>query len=275
MTPSDYDYLCSFLLGSSGLSLGTNKEYLVKSRLIPLAQSWNLADLTELVATLRRGGDPQLRIAVTEAMTTNETSFFRDRQPFEDLKNELLPDMLADRKISRRLRIWCAATATGQEPYTIAMLLNEFLPDVAQWRIEIVATDIAHKALDRAKSGLYSQFEVQRGLPIQLMMKYFDQVPQGWQVKDRLRKMITWKQLNLLDRFSHLGRFDIVFCRNVLIYFETETKTDILNRVRDVIAPDGYLFLGAAETVLGICDRFQRHSICRSAVYRPDVAVRT
>lgn len=272
MNASDYEYLSSFLLGSSGLSLGTGKEYLIESRLIPLAQSLGFDGISKLVAELRKGTDDRVKSAVTEAMTTNETSFFRDKNPFDELRNSLLPALIPARQNAKTLRIWCAAASTGQEPYTLAMVLNDSFPELSSWRVEIVATDIDTTALKRSEEGIYTQFEVQRGLPVKLLMEHFEQNEKGWRIKDKLRERIQWKQLNLLNDFSRLGAFDIIFCRNVLIYFQNDTKKDILDRLAKRLQPDGYLYLGAAETVLGISEEFGRFKECKSAVYRPVAA---
>ena len=274
MTPADYEYISNFLLGTSGLALGSGKEYLVEARLIPLAQSLGLEGISELVLELKKGAELKVTSGVTEAMTTNETSFFRDKTPFEELKNHLLPKLIEARKISKRLKIWCAAAATGQEPYTISMILDDSFPQLRDWTVEILATDIDQQALERSRSGIYTQFEMQRGLPIQMLMKYFEQIETGWQIKENMRNTIQWKQLNLLDNFNRLGKFDIIFCRNVLIYFQQETKKDILERFRTMIQDDGYLYLGAAETVLGITEAFDRIREYKSAVYVPAVGVR-
>lgn len=269
MNPSDYEYLANFLLGTSGLSLGTSKEYLLESRLIPLAQSLDLNGIQELVVALKKGDDPRVEAAVTEAMTTNETSFFRDKKPFEELRETLIPALMRTRGTSKTLRIWCAAASTGQEPYTLEMVLHEHFPELKHWHVEIIATDLDTTALARCEAGVYSQFEVQRGLPVQLLMKYFDQCEKGWKVKDILKQRIKWKQLNLLNNFSNLGVFDVIFCRNVLIYFQNDTKKDILDRISKRLIQDGYLYLGAAETVLGISEEYSRFSECKSAVYQP------
>lgn len=268
MTTMEYQYLCDFLMRSSGLALGPDKEYLIRSRLEPLAQSWGLAGIPDLVSALKKGV-ARLGAAVTDAMTTNETSFFRDKQPFEDFKTVLQEKIIRDRRAVQRLRIWCAASSSGQEPYSIAMLLKDSFPELTGWKVEIIATDIATKMLDRAASGIYSQFEVQRGLPIQMLVKHFQQIPEGWQIKPDIRGRITWKKLNLLDDFSALGAFDVVFCRNVLIYFENDAKRQILNRIRRQLRDDGFLLLGSAETVLGICDAFQRATGPKSSMYQP------
>lgn len=267
MNPTDYDFVSTFLRQTSGLTLGTGKEYLVEARLIPLVRGLGLADFDQLLRELRKGSNKQISTAVMEAMTTNETSFFRDKVPFEDLKKTIIPALIKARSGVKKLRIWCAAASTGQEPYSLLMLLQESFPELLQWTVEVVATDIAHTILDRAREAIYSQFEVQRGLPIQYLVKYFDQVPQGWQVKQALRSKINWRQLNLLERFDNLGSFDVVLCRNVLIYVEIPQKTAVLNRVARLIRPDGYLLMGAAETVLGICNAFERYRPCASAVY--------
>jgi chemotaxis protein methyltransferase CheR len=274
MIASDYEYLSNFLLGKSGLALGPGKEYLIEARLIPLAQSCGLANIEELVRELKSRKEERLHSAVVEAMTTNETSFFRDKTPYDEMREILLPELIAARKTSRQLRVWCAASSTGQEPYSFLMLLAEHFPEVRDWRVEFVATDIDNSALARANSGLYTQFEVQRGLPIQLLMKYFEQAEKGWRIKEEIRKRVSFRQLNLLDDFSRLGLFDIVLCRNVLIYFQNQTKQNILERIAKLLRPDSYLYLGAAETVLGITTVFERNKRYKSAVYSPTVAAR-
>ncbi|WP_261343494.1 CheR family methyltransferase [Gimesia fumaroli] len=268
MSPEDYRYITDFLLETTGLSLGENKEYLLEARLIPLAQAHGMNGIQDLVLSLRSGIDPTLRQDVMEAMTTNESSFFRDRRPFDELKNSILPDIIAERSMTQKLRIWCSACSHGQEPYSIVMTLREHFPELADWNIQIVATDLCTKALNRAEEGVYSQFEVQRGLPVQLLMKYFEQCEQGWKIKSDSGVNIQWKRLNLLEDFKHLGMFDIVFCRNVLIYFKPEMKKDILNRVSEQMHSSGVLLLGAAETVLGISDNYSKLSGCQSAIYQ-------
>ncbi|QDV50606.1 Chemotaxis protein methyltransferase Cher2 [Gimesia fumaroli] len=268
VSPEDYRYITDFLLETTGLSLGENKEYLLEARLIPLAQAHGMNGIQDLVLSLRSGIDPTLRQDVMEAMTTNESSFFRDRRPFDELKNSILPDIIAERSMTQKLRIWCSACSHGQEPYSIVMTLREHFPELADWNIQIVATDLCTKALNRAEEGVYSQFEVQRGLPVQLLMKYFEQCEQGWKIKSDSGVNIQWKRLNLLEDFKHLGMFDIVFCRNVLIYFKPEMKKDILNRVSEQMHSSGVLLLGAAETVLGISDNYSKLSGCQSAIYQ-------
>jgi chemotaxis protein methyltransferase CheR len=257
MTPQDYDYLRGLLRQRSGLVLSAEKQYLVESRLLPLARRAGLAGLSELVAKLRAPHAEPLTVDVVEAMTTNESFFFRDRIPFEHFREVIMPALMSARAAQRRIRIWCAAAATGQEPYSLAMCIKELGKSLAGWRIEMVATDLSTEVLERASAGIYSQFEVQRGLPITFLLKYFTQVGETWQIAPELRAMVSFRPLNLLSDFTHLGTFDLVFCRNVLIYFDLPTKSSVLTRIARVTERDGYLVLGAAETVIGLTDSFK------------------
>jgi chemotaxis protein methyltransferase CheR len=268
MTEADFDYLCTFVRARSGLALTPEKRYLLESRLQPLARTRGFETLAALVRALQAGGNGELEQAVVEAMTTNETFFFRDKTPFETLRNDIMPRLLEARAGSRSLRIWCAAASTGQEPYSLAMMLDQMGERLAGWRVEILGTDISTQALERARAGLYSQFEVQRGLPIQLLVRYFTQVGDQWQIAPQLRERVIFRPFNLLHDFSPLGTFDVVFCRNVLLYFDMALKADILARLGRQIAPDGCLFLGAAETVIGLGDVVEMHPTLRG-VYVP------
>ena len=270
MTPLDYEYLRKLLKERSGLDLSADKQYLVESRLVPLARKAGLAGIPELVQKIRSGAE-LLTSEMVEAMTTNETFFFRDKTPFDHLRETVLPALLKARANRRALRIWSAASSTGQEPYSIAMCLKEKAAALAGWRIEIVATDLSQEVLEKSKAGIYSQFEVQRGLPIQLLVKHFTQVGEVWQLNADIRGMVQHRQLNLLQDFSHLGKFDVVFCRNVLIYFDQDTKTGIFERISRVLEPDGMLMLGAAESVVGISDAFRPYPD-RRGLYQPNLA---
>jgi chemotaxis protein methyltransferase CheR len=270
MTPSDYEYFRKLLKARSGLVLSAEKHYLVESRLLPVARKAGLSNLTGLVARLRAPDAERLTVEVVEAMTTNESLFFRDKVPFDHFRDTIMPALLAARAASRRIRIWCAAAATGQEPYTLAMCLKEMGKELRGWRIEIVATDLSTEVLTRAKSGLYSQFEVQRGLSVMMLIKYFSQVGEAWQIAPDIRGMVKFAPLNLLNDFSHLGKFDLVFCRNVLIYFDQATKIDVLERIADVTERDGYLVLGGAETVMGLTKRFRPVADKRGLYRQPD-----
>ena len=257
MSPAEYDFLRAFLKQRSGLVLSNEKQYLIESRLLPVARKCGLQSIAALVSKLRDPRETQLGEAVVEAMTTNESFFFRDKTPFEHFTEVMMPDMLAQRATRRQLRIWCAAASTGQEPYSLGMCLKEMGSRLAGWRVEIVGTDISNEVLDRAKAGTYTQFEVQRGLPIQHLLKYFTQNGDTWTISSELRSMVQWRKFNLLESFTSLGQFDIVFCRNVLIYFDQPAKADVLNRISRTMAPDGYRVLGAAETVVGLTEAFK------------------
>ncbi len=267
MTPLDYEFLRKLLKERSGLDLSSDKQYLVESRLIPLARRVGLAGIAELVAKMKTGSEA-LTAEVAEAMTTNETFFFRDKIPFDHLRETVLPELMRARANRRSLRIWCAASSTGQEPYSIAMCLKEFAA-LAGWRVEIVATDLSQAVLEKSRAGIFSQFEVQRGLPIQMLVKHFTQIGELWQLNADIRAMVQHRQLNLLQDFSHLGTFDVIFCRNVLIYFDQDTKVGIFDRLARMIEPDGVLALGAAESVVGISDAFKPYPE-RRGLYRPN-----
>jgi chemotaxis protein methyltransferase CheR len=256
VTPYDFDYIRKLLKQRSGLTLSAEKQYLVESRLMPLAQRAGLADLAALVRKLRSGDEAAI-VDVVEAMTTNETFFFRDKIPFEHFRTFIMPSLLATRARHKRIRIWCAAASTGQEPYSFAMALKEMGRQIEDFRIEIVATDISLEVLEKAKAGIYSQFEVQRGLPIHMLLKYFTQSGEMWQLSPDIRAMVQFRPLNLLADFSKNGIFDLVVCRNVLIYFDQETKIDVIDRLARVVAPDGHLILGAAETTIGLSQAFK------------------
>jgi len=257
MNVSDFELIAQLLKERSGLALNKDKAYLLESRLNPVARKWNFAGFDELAQAVRAGRDEALLVEVTEAMTTNESFFFRDQKPFEQFTGMVLPHLLESRKNQRSIRIWSAACSSGQEPYTLAMLLKENAAKLEGWKVDIVATDLSNQILDKARAGLYSQFEVQRGLPITLLVKYFKQTGERWQIDEGIRKMVKFQKFNLLDDMKPLGRFDVVFCRNVLIYFDPPTKSKILANVAEQMPADGFLYLGGAETVLGTTDRFQ------------------
>jgi chemotaxis protein methyltransferase CheR len=271
VTPLDYEFLRKLLKERSGLDLSADKQYLVESRLVPLARKAGLTGISELVQKMKPGIAEPLIAEVVEAMTTNETFFFRDKMPFDHLKDTMLPAVFQARAARRALRIWCAASSTGQEPYSIAMCLKGLGAALAGWKVDIVATDLSLGVLEKSKSGIFSQFEVQRGLPIQLLVKHFTQVGDMWQLNPDIRSMVQHRQLNLLQDFGHLGTFDIIFCRNVLIYFDQDTKAGIFERMAKLVDADGFLVLGAAESVVGISDAFKPFPE-RRGLYRPNSA---
>jgi chemotaxis protein methyltransferase CheR len=270
VTPPDYEYLRKLLKDHSGLDLSADKQYLIESRLLPLSRKSGLSGISELVQKMK-AGSTSIVAQVVEAMTTNETFFFRDKVPFDHFRDSIMPEILKARAGRKSIRIWCAAGSTGQEPYSLAMCLKEMGAAISGWRIEILATDLSQEVIEKSKAGIYSQFEVQRGLPIQMLVKYFKQNGELWQVNADVRAMIQHRQLNLLHDFSQLGVFDIIFCRNVLIYFDQDTKINIFNRLARATEADGFLVLGAAETVVGLTDAFKPFPE-RRGLYRPNAA---
>ncbi len=256
MTEDDVQLLGDILKKRSGLALTADKDYLLESRLAPVARRRGFASLARLVDALRLGRDESLLAEVTEAMTTNESYFFRGPELFEAFRESILPRFFANRGNGHTLRIWSAACSTGQEPYSLAMQLKE-IASAAACPTEILATDLSREALEKAKAGLYSQFEVQRGLPIQYLVKYFSQVGPMWRIDPAFRTLITFRHHNLLDHADAMGKFDLILCRNVLIYFDPETKRQVLDNLANQLRPDGMLYLGSYETILGITNRFK------------------
>ncbi|WP_297297114.1 protein-glutamate O-methyltransferase CheR [uncultured Methylovirgula sp.] len=268
---SDFEMLRQLLNRRSGLSLDAEKAYLAESRLQPLVQQLGLSGLGGLVKMLLSGAHEDLEREVVEAMTTNETFFFRDRVPFDNFRKVIIPYLLQARRDSRQIRIWCAACSTGQEPYSLAMLLDEEAHRLAGWKIEILATDLSRGVINTARNGIYSQFEIQRGLPITQLLRYFRQEGERWCINEYLRSRIRFEEFNLLSDYAPLGRFDVIFCRNVLIYFDVPTKKDVLDRMAKILAPDGFFIMGAAETVIGLTDALVPHPEHRSvSIVRPE-----
>lgn len=257
MKQEDFDFLSSIIKKRSGLVLTKEKAYLLESRLMPIARKMNLKDLEELTKVVREKSDEKTLEAITEAMTTNETFFFRDQKPFDQFRQVIIPHILKVRAAKRSLRIWSAACSSGQEAYSLAMILSDEAAKFAGWKIEIIGTDLSQEIVDKAKQGVYSQFEVQRGLPVTMLVKYFRQDGEKWLISDKIKSMAQFKTLNLLTDWGPIGTFDVIFCRNVLIYFDQPTKAKILERMAQIMPPDGSLFLGGAESVLGITDKLK------------------
>ncbi|MFO0902046.1 MAG: protein-glutamate O-methyltransferase CheR [Pirellulales bacterium] len=266
--PEDFEFISQFLRTRSGQVLEPGKEYLVRSRLAPLAERHHLADLHQLVQRLRTGVHARLEIEVVEAMAVTETSFFRDVHPFETLRLEVLPRLIANRRPERRLAIWCAASSSGQEPYSVAMLLKEYFPELEGWSVDLTATDMSQEMLERSRAGRYSQIEANRGLSVAMREKWFQRHGKEWQIDERIRRMVTFRQLNLAQPWPITSRWDLILMRNVMIYFDVELKKQILSRVSRSLQPDGYLLLGGAETTLNLDDSFQRVEGWTSSVYR-------
>ncbi len=254
-----FDALRAYLRRESGLILDADKRYLVESRLSPIIRRESMNGLSDLVRILELNRAPRLAQEVVQAMTINETYFFRDRLPFETLRNEILPELIRTRAAKKSIRIWCAAASTGQEPYSIALIMEEMAARMPGWRVEIIGTDLSEAALARAKEGLYSQFEVQRGLSTAQLLKYFNQIRDMWQLKENIRSRVKYRHMNLLGDYGMLGTFDVIFCRNVLIYFDAAKKSEVLNKMTRILAPDGAIFLGAAESVIGLDTKLTPH----------------
>lgn len=262
MKPEDFDLFSSIVKQRSGLVLTREKAYLLESRLLPVARKYNLKLLEDMANLIRTKRDEAMLNAITEAMTTNESFFFRDQKPFTQFQKVLLPQLLASRAAKKHIRIWSAAASSGQEAYSLAMICAEEAAKLQGWKIDILGTDLSKEMIERAKAGIYSQFEVQRGLPVTMLMKYFQQQSgDKWQIKDTIRQMVQFREANLLHDFGPIGVFDIIYCRNVLIYFDPPTKKRVLEAMVNVLAPDGTILLGGAETVLGLTDRLKPSGI--------------
>lgn len=268
LPPADLAWVRELVFAQTAIVLGADKEYLVASRLLPFARTRGHGDVASYVAWMRRSGTASDHREVIEAMTTNETSWFRDGEPYTHLRKHLVPDFVRARSTSRTLRIWSAACSTGQEPYSIAMVLRDE-PALTGWKIDLHATDVDVTVLDQARAGRFSQLEVNRGLPAPMLVGNFTRAGAHWQVNQNIRSLVTFSQANLARPFPPMGTLDIIFCRNVLIYFDTATKRQILARMKAVLAPDGYLVLGSAETTLGVSTEWEKDPRSRASIYRP------
>lgn len=267
-----FRFIARLVEQNTGIVLDAGKEYLVDTRLAPLLRREQIPSIADLATRIRAGKADNLVRAVCEAMTTNETSFFRDLHPFEHLRLKVLPDLIARRQATRQLNFWCAASSTGQESYSVLMLIREHFPQLADWKISFLATDIATDVLARARAGRYSQVEVNRGLPAALLVKYFRRDGLEWEIDASLRSMMEFRELNLTGTWPLMPRADIIFMRNVLIYFSTDMKKQILAKARRNLRDDGYLFLGGAETTLSLDASFERVQGDKGGFYRPVAA---
>lgn len=268
LTPDALSFICSTVRERAAIELDGSKSYLIEARLAPVARDFGFATIADLVQGVRAKTKPHLESRMVEAMTTNETSFFRDIHPFEALRKTLLPEFRTRNAAKKTLNIWSAACSSGQEIYSVAMHLREHFPELPNWNVQLIGTDLSDDILARAKAAKFSQIEVNRGLPAQLLAKYFQREGMQWQLRPELRNMATFTKLNLIERWPTLPSMDIVFLRNVLIYFAPETKRLILEKVRRVMAPKAILFLGAAETTMGLDDAFERVQVDNSVFYR-------
>ncbi len=261
-------YFFSILYQDSGLILDESKKYLIETRLEPIAAQEGFASIDALGRGLMQKRSPILRQKVVDAMTTNETYFFRDQTPFTIMQEEIFPEFLRTKEKSKRIRIWCAASSTGQESYSLAMLIKEMGPKLDGWNIQIQATDISEHVLEQARKGIYSQHEVQRGLSTPYLLRYFTQKGLTWQLKPEIRNMVSFRRLNLLSNLSSVGDVDVVFCRNILIYFDLKTKQNVISRIADLITPNGVLFLGGSEALMGIKSPLVRVEAKKGSYYR-------
>ncbi len=263
-----YEYVREFLRNEAGIVLDSGKDYLIEARLGPVVKAEGYESIEAFIKALKgsRQGDAHRKLV--EALTTHETSFFRDFDPFEVLRHKVLPDLIAARRDTRELRIWYAASSTGQEPYSVSILLREYFPELSSWKITQVATDLSRPVLARAREGRYSQLEVNRGMPAPLLLKYFRKHGLEWQSNEDIRSMVRFQELNLNAKWPAMGPFDMVFIRNVMIYFDVPAKQTILRRIHDLLPSDGYLFLGAVESTINLDDRFARAPYERSGCYR-------
>ena len=268
ISKSDFNYVRDLVRRHSAISLEPDKAYLIETRLAPLVRQTGFDSLQALIASLRTKPGADLRDRVIEAMFTHETSFFRDGHPFEILKSMILPNLLAKRSPSQNLTIWCAACSSGQEPFSVAMLAREHFPDLARGRLRTIATDLSEPILARAREGLYTQTEINRGLPPALLARYFDKQGSCWRLKLEIRRMVDFQRSNLAEEWPNLPSPDIIFMRNVLIYFDQETKKSILSKVRKTLKPDGYLILGSSETTLNLDPTFESISMGKTVCYQ-------
>jgi chemotaxis protein methyltransferase CheR len=268
MTDQDFEAIRRLLQERSAILLEDDKHYLVESRLGPLVRRLNLSSLGELIAQLRGQAPGELLRQVVEALVTTETSFFRDQHPFEALRTVVLPDLIARRRSERRVNLWCAACSSGQEPYSLALLLREHFPELSGWHVSLLASDLSQEVLTRARDGRFSQIEVSRGLPAALLKKHFQEHGTSWQLKPAIRRMVSFRQINLAQAWPCLPPMDLVLLRNVMIYFDLETKKAILSKLARLLRPDGYLLLGGAETTFNLDDSYQRVEALKAGFYQ-------
>ena len=268
MKPADFDFIRNFVRTQAAIVIEPGKEYMVESRLEALARREKLPDIDSLIHQIRTNPKPDLLKRVVDSMTTNETSFFRDIHPFDALKTSILPELLRKRAGERQINFWCGAASTGQECYSVLMTIADSCPEVFGWKFTFIATDLSREVLQKAQSGKYSQLEVNRGLPAPMLARYFSRDDDHWEIKADLRSRVIFKEMNLIGDWPMMPMLDVVFLRNVLIYFDVETKKAILAKIRKILRPDGYLFLGGAETTLNLDDHFERVVIQKTTCFR-------
>lgn len=276
VSTTDFEYLRELVNLHSAVVLFGDKTYLAELHLQPIVESAGFASIADLVSYLQTQPFNSLHVQTIEALVTNETSFFRDRHPFEALKQSVLPELIKQRAIERSLNIWCAACSNGQEPYSIAILIHEHFPMLTNWSHRLIASDFSTKVLARARQGHYNQLEITRGLSKNIRDRYFQKLDTKWQINERIRQMVDFRQLNLLQSWSSLPQFDVIFLRNVLIYFDVVTKKALLKKIKQQLRPDGYLFLGSGETTISLDESFKRVLFDKAICYQlhnPEVEI--
>jgi chemotaxis protein methyltransferase CheR len=265
---ANFDYLRQIVFDHSSVVLEAGKEYLAEARLLPIVRERQMASLDQLIQELRQKSSPDLHREVVEAMLTNETSFFRDVKPFEILRDLVLPDLISIKVPDRTLNIWCAACSGGQEVYSLLMVLKEYFPILEGWKLRVIASDLSSRMLDKARRGIYSQLEVNRGMPENYLVKYFDEIEREWKINETLRNAVEFIPLNLAKPWPFLPAMDLILMRNVMIYFDVETKKRVLNQTADLLKPHGYLFLGGAESTINLTDQFERMAWPQASCFR-------
>jgi chemotaxis protein methyltransferase CheR len=274
VTAEDIQLVARLVSDLCGIVLDESKDYLIQHRLSDVAESTGCKSFSDLYHKVRAGTDKSLEMRIINAITTRETLFFRDDSPYQALQHKVLPELIDAREATpfpRRLRIWSAACSTGQEPYSIAMVLRELIPNIEQWDITITATDISDAAIEQASQGMYRAAEIQRGMRMELLQKYFIEQTGAWKTKDELRGMVAFRRINLLEKFPLYGPYDIIFCRNVAIYFKKADRQDLFKRLAKMLSPDGYLFVGSLESLTDLGVQFRPHHHCRAVFYRPNL----
>lgn len=273
VTPDELKILARLVNDLCGVVLDENKGYLIESRLSKVAEDAGCKNFSELYYKARYENNKAIQIKIIDAITTHETLFFRDTSPFEALQHKVLPDLFdakAKTAAPKRIRIWSAACSTGQEPYSVAIVLHEILPDIATWDIKITATDISDSAIQQASIGRFRDIEIQRGLKPEILEKYFIREPNSWKIKDEIRAMVAYRRLNLLESFAGIGPFDVILCRNVAIYFDAMARKSLFERLIKELTPEGYLFVGSSESLTDLGPQFVPQHHCRAIFYQPN-----
>lgn len=268
ITAEDFDFVAKLIKTEAAITLDKGKEYLVQSRLEPVAKSLGFQNIGLLLDNFKKSRNLEICRKIVESLTTHETSFFRDNEPFEILKNTILPKLIEAQRTTRELTIWCGAASSGQEPYSLCILIRENFPELLNWKLKILASDLSNAILAKAKDGIYSQIEVNRGLPVKHLVKYFEKKGADWIVKPELRQMVEYFEQNLLHPFVRVPMVDLILLRNVLIYFDIDAKRQILSKMRALMRPSAYLMLGAAETTINIDDSFERIAFEKTSCYK-------